>query len=208
MREERTERETVYAVSDRMRVEVSPSNVSDGAWEVHIATTYGHANWTGFVLPVPIRVRAKAERIARFLAHELAREQDAELQRHNAQVAGFLARDSERAEQRRIEREEQLSKITAETPRSSVFVCPHCHSAADRDDYDEPAWECSCGATHRGESRNCEVCNKFSAKIADISCPSCEEALEEEPGEVVGVVLASGEFIEEKDVPEAARRKE
>lgn len=57
--------------------------------------------------------------------------------------------------------------------------CPHCEEIIDEPG--DAVYGCSrCGGTQIGE-RRCNDCNIFMAKSADLSCPVCEEPLDEEP---------------------------
>lgn len=65
-----------------------------------------------------------------------------------------------------------------------AYWCEACHEEIDDP---EPGYECgACGeqfvrsASSDGESNRCPTCNKFGAKIADVVCPSCYEAVDEQ----------------------------
>ncbi len=82
-----------------------------------------------------------------------------------------------------------------------AYRCPSCDET-----YDQPGdavYECSrCGSTQVDE-RRCSDCNIFMAKVADQSCPSCEEPIEEEP-EMLTLWVANDGTSHESDVEAAA----
>jgi hypothetical protein len=108
--------------------------------------------------------------------------------RAERQEAERPAREAAAAErQRRLDAGEGIPDERAE--------CGECGHLDDEDAFDVRLYECStCGTTGRGdEGRRCDQCHKFCARIADRSCPSCEQEVEE-TATVHGVEL-DGEFI-------------
>lgn len=78
-----------------------------------------------------------------------------------------------------------MTHPTAET----VHTCPHCEEEIGVADYfglGPPAYECgACGSQFTSEDGNrCPDCNRFAAKLADASCPECEEPIGGEHGDV------------------------
>lgn len=81
-------------------------------------------------------------------------------------------------------------------------ACPDCgHTDDEEAFFEEKAYECSqCGQTGVGEEgKRCSSCNRFAAKVSDMSCPECQAAIDE-LDEVTGIEV-DGEFIKEEDIP-------
>lgn len=72
------------------------------------------------------------------------------------------------------------------------YRCGDCERIFTSDDSDSPLYECgSCGDTYSrndsadGGSNRCPSCNKFGAKVSDVSCPDgCTSEPEEWSGDV------------------------
>ena len=74
--------------------------------------------------------------------------------------------------------------------KKTGYKCQDCDTIIDPDDGSDlevPLYECnSCGTVFNrdnsadGESHRCPDCNKFGAKLADKSCPACQEGQIEE----------------------------
>ena len=181
-------------------VEISPSWSSDGSYDVTLWSGSSGAN-----LGIPIRDITKARRIARFFYATYKPEAEAEEERRSRQNAEFNERMkvewAERDAREKREREERLAKITPETERIELAVCPSCQQTANPEEFHQPVYECSrCGQTQVGEeNRRCETDHIFMARVGDFACPSCEDALDEEPELVLGVEI-DGVFIPEAEI--------
>lgn len=70
------------------------------------------------------------------------------------------------------------------TPET-ITLCPHCDEEVDAYDLGPAAYECgTCGSQFTSdESNRCPDCNRFAAKLADASCPECDEPIGGEYGE-------------------------
>lgn len=130
-----------------------------------------------------IRTLDKALRVGGYLYDELLAEVEAENARRDEEsdrrhAEWEAARPKREAEQRA--REKKIAKL----PVVEAFKCGECgHIEEDRDEFGVPGYECSrCSSHGRGEDgRRCDVDHIFRAKVADESCPSCEEPLPEGP---------------------------
>lgn len=102
-----------------------------------------------------------------------------------AAAAAEQAEREEREAQVAQERADWAAKVQAAIDGGAELiarpVCPECGHDAEEDEFEERLYTCSrCGQSGRGEDgRRCQHCNIFCAKEADMSCPSCEEALDE-----------------------------
>lgn len=73
--------------------------------------------------------------------------------------------------------------LTDDVAQVEVYLCPLCDDEVDPDEAAERrVYECSrCGervVPEEGERARCLSCNVFCAKVADASCPACEEEIE------------------------------
>lgn len=111
------------------------------------------------------------------------------------------ARHAEQNAAAETARAERMAKITPETERVEKAVCQTCDHVDDPEEFEQPVYECSrCGGTQTGEGENrCETDHIFMAKVADLGCPSCGEAVEGEL-ELVSGVEVDGEFIPESEI--------
>jgi hypothetical protein len=54
------------------------------------------------------------------------------------------------------------------------YVCGDCDHPFSESDAGGPVYECSTDGQPQVDERRCQQCNKFCAKVADMSCPECE----------------------------------
>lgn len=63
-------------------------------------------------------------------------------------------------------------------PVAGKLCCEVCGHVFDENEAGPPIYECgTCGQPQVGEdedARRCQLCHKFCAKVADLSCPECE----------------------------------
>jgi len=171
-------------------------------WSILVGRVTEGGGGSYMPIPVPVGDRDKAERIAEYLRAELGPENEEvvalETIRYEQMDRDMRARQEERDAEAKCERATRKSKLDAgEGTPATREKCPSCGELAEAGDYDEPVYECSrCGQSVRGEDgRRCASCNIFTAKVADLSCPSCEEALEGEPETIEGQEI-DGVFVE------------
>jgi hypothetical protein len=100
-------------------------------------------------------------------------------QRHAEHEARRAVRDEEERPAREQAAREAKKRLAA-APVEEAAKCPECGHVDESEEFEERGYECgSDGSTGRGEEgRRCDQCNKFRARISDLSCPSCEAPLE------------------------------
>lgn len=181
-------------------VEIASSWAGEGGYDVTLWISS-----SGRSMNQPIRTLEKARRVAKFLYHTFKPEVEfsvRERKRLNAERHEIdKVRWAEEAERERVAYEARLAKITPDTERVTMAVCPTCQHHGDPEEFEDSVYECgTCGTTQVGvENRRCEQCHKFMAKIGEVACPSCEVGLDEEPDTVVGVLI-DGVFVSEAEI--------
>lgn len=129
----------------------------------------------GVTLTPSIRNYETAVTLATHLYEVLLPERIAEQERHAEMHRKFNAEMAARPKPKPV-------RVPKNAPKLDVLVCSECDALIPPDEVsDERVYECQmCGTSGNGEdARRCEQCNKFTAKVADTSCPECGAAMDE-----------------------------
>lgn len=166
---------------DPIVAEVGPAFGHEGFWMV---TLWRRNSMMGVTIQPEIHDRDLAIEVATFLRDKLA-PCEVVLEARRAERDAERAREArEREEAERPAREaaaRQREKDLAEAPTVDAVECDECGHLGDPGEFEEPVYECStCGSTARGieDGRRCDTCHRFRAKVASLSCPDCDAALE------------------------------
>lgn len=127
----------------------------------------------GSTVQPEIRDRNKAIRIAQFLYDELLPEHVTKQERHRANIQKFEAEQAAKPKPK-------PARVLKNAPVFEVLICSECNEPFEEGNIGEQVYECSnCGTKGVGDdARRCSDCNKFTAKISDVSCPECENEIE------------------------------
>lgn len=205
MREHR--QEAYGSVDDTFGVEVRTSyDTFDPEPDRYEITLWrGKHNKTGSTLGVSIGDWAKACAIGKYLYETLAPEHVEAERLSNARWEVTSARMAVESEERKarakVERAERRAKAKQATVKVERAVCPDCGHDDMPDAFEQEVRECSrCGQTLIGEdARHCPECHIFTARVGDIACPSCEQALDADPEIVIGVEV-DGVFVADSEI--------
>lgn len=159
-------------------------------WEVLIGS--GSYNNPVGQVPLPKEV---AEEVAAFLREKLIPYHE-ELERAKEKRRAEWDRERrQKDEEQRPAREkaarERLERLES-APEEVACECEECGHVGGREEFEEPLYECSCGTGRGADERRCDQCHRFRAKVADESCPECEQACN--PREVLAKQI-DGEWI-------------
>lgn len=186
-----------YRIGDRdgLNVEVRPTFGIGDAYDVTI-----FRSGSGSSVQPNIADPDKAVALADHLYAVLLPEYEREVARLAQQIAADRARRNAEAPKREAERKAHLRAAKA-APLVEAQECASCGHVAEPHEYDEPRYECgTCGTGGRGEdARRCAQCHKFTAKVADHSCPECEEDASE-AALVQARQMPDGSLVLESDV--------
>jgi hypothetical protein len=169
--------------------------MSDRRMTVTVRPTFGsqEANWDigvhgpGSFTVQNIRDLDKALRVGIYLYDELDPEVEAENERRDQQMREDHARWEAQREAERPAREAAArarEKRLQSTPVEDAAKCPECGHVDDAEAFEEVVYECSrCSSRKRGtdDGNRCDTDNIFMAKVGDLSCPECEEPIDELP---------------------------
>lgn len=165
--------ETRFTGDSGLTVEVKRSFGYDGEWDVMLLAPKS-SMWT--VMPIRFVERGDAEAFAVELLKWLDEPAAEQLVRDELRYAELTRSLNERAAKNQ-KAQAKRQRQAADAPIVEAFECPDCGDLTDELlEWEVAVYECGCGNTFRDEGTNrCDQCNKFAAKVDEMSCPGCCE---------------------------------